>query len=91
MVNTVKIKRGYSLSTDAVEAVSEVYSQLFQPDISGVILFCSSKYDLKILGTEIQSRFGQGVMACTTAGEISQAGYTDGGISGVSLAGAELK
>lgn len=91
MEPTVKIRKGYSLSPDAVEAVSEVYSQLFQPGISVVVLFCSSKYDLKILGPEIKTSFGQGVIACTTAGEISQAGYTDGGISGVSIAGPGMK
>ncbi|MBI3599163.1 MAG: FIST C-terminal domain-containing protein [Nitrospinae bacterium] len=61
-----------------------------QPGISGILLFCSTNYDLNSLGPAIKSAFNCPVIGCTTAGEISPLGYPEGTISGVSISSPEL-
>ncbi|MBN2081159.1 FIST C-terminal domain-containing protein [bacterium] len=88
----LSVKQGASQAADAVQAVQELKQQLEQPEMSGVVFFCSSKYDLAVLGREIQQAFDCPVIGCTTAGEIlSDNGYTDGGIVGTSLSSPELR
>jgi hypothetical protein len=88
----LKVKQGYSSSKDPTRAVAELKSQLDQPALSGVVFFCSSKYDLAALGGELKQAFACPLIGCTTAGEIcAQAGYIQGGIVGASLSSAELR
>jgi len=87
----LNVKQGASQATDAAKAVAELKQQIEQPEMSGVVFFCSSKYDLTALGRELQQAFSCPVVGCTTAGEIlSDNGYTDGGIVGTSLSSSEL-
>jgi diguanylate cyclase (GGDEF)-like protein len=52
-----------------------------------VIFFCSSGYDLEVLGEAMRRRFqGVQVVGCTTAGEIGPDGFSEHSISGVSFA-----
>lgn len=80
------IRRGYSPHPDPTVAVEELYDAIAQAAPGLVVFFCSSSYDLEILGTEIRRRFGKApVIGCTTAGEITPAGYMDGSITGFSM------
>jgi hypothetical protein len=56
-----------------------------------VLFFCSSEYDLTVLGETMAREFeGVQVVGCTTAGEIGPAGYCDHSISGASFGAADF-
>ncbi|MCK5877071.1 MAG: FIST C-terminal domain-containing protein [Candidatus Marithrix sp.] len=89
--DSLQIKKGYSSSQEPVQAVNELYQAIYQPDISLAIFYCSSKYDLNQLGAALHERFaGINLIGCTTAGEITPAGYLNGSITGVSLAAKDF-
>ena len=80
------IRAAHTTCQDPVEAARDFHEQVSQPDMALVLFFCSSRYDLEQLGTEIQALFGSvPVAGCTTAGEIGPEGYRDHSISGVSF------
>lgn len=88
----LKVKRGYSTAEEPRAAVKELREQIDQPDMAGVILYCSSRYDLDQLGPEIERSFDCPVFGCTTAGElISETGYMTGGVVGASLSSQMLR
>ncbi len=89
--NRISIRIGRSLFREEKKAVSEFHKMVHQPDTEAVIFFCSSKYDLDILGRELAGHFDCTLIGCTTAGEISTLGYQEGGIVGASLSSKELK
>lgn len=85
------IKKGCSQSTDPAQAAQELYEAIAQPGISFAIFHCSSEYDLDLLGRELKTRFeGVNLIGCTTAGEITPAGYLNGALTGVSIASDDL-
>lgn len=91
MIEKANIRKGSSFSKDARQAISEFYSQVFQPDMSLVLFFCSNEYDLEIMAAEIKNVFGKtNVVGCTTAGEIGLAGYSEHSISGASFASSDF-
>jgi len=87
----LRIKKGFSKNPDPFEAIKEIKERIDQPDISVVILFCSSNYDFKILGQEIENNIPGTIIGCSTSGEISTLGYQYGSISAVSIASNELE
>lgn len=89
--NRISIRIGRSLFREEKKAVSEFHKMVHQPDTEAVIFFCSSKYDLDILGRELAGHFDCTLIGCTTAGEISTLGYQEEGIVGASLSSKELK
>ncbi|MDD1781578.1 FIST C-terminal domain-containing protein [Enterovibrio sp. ZSDZ35] len=67
---------------DATKAARELAMQLDSEEIGFVLFFCSSGYDLNALGKEMQQAFSHcEVMGCTSAGEITDAGYAKSSIS----------
>lgn len=83
----VCIRRGQSDAAEAGAAVRAFHAAVAQPDMVLVVFFCSSGYDLEVLGEELRRRFqGVQVVGCTTAGEIGPHGFTEHGLSGVSFA-----
>ncbi|CAA7611383.1 Histidine kinase [Candidatus Terasakiella magnetica] len=77
-----------STNTDPIEAVREVRTALLQSPPGIAVVFCSPRYDRHRLETALLDGFaGIPLVGCTSAGEISRLGYTEGGISGLSIAG----
>jgi hypothetical protein len=90
VAQNARIRRAHSTALDAVTAARELFEGLAQPDPGLVVFFCSAAFDLDLLAREIGRRFaGTNVIGCTTAGEITPAGYMDGSITGFSIAGAD--
>ena len=80
------IRQAHVTHSDAVEAARAFHQQVRQPDMSLVLFFCSSRYDLDALAGELNQLFrGVPIVGCTTAGEIGQAGYHSHSISGISF------
>ena len=81
----LNIKKGVSTQTDEAKAVQELSDMISQPDGSGVLFFCSSKYNLTRLASELKNHFTEPIVGCTTAGEITPLGLIDSSITGVSF------
>ena len=80
------IRTAHTKLENASSAALDFYDQVVQQDMALVLFFCSSRYDLDRLASELKSLFGPvPLVGCTTAGEIGPAGYTEHGISGVSF------
>lgn len=85
-MNNQTIRTAQSCATDARLAVQEFHAAVAQADMSLVIFFCSSAYDLNVLATEMSRLFpGIQVVGCTTAGEFGPAGYRTHSLSGASF------
>ena len=80
------IRKGVSRSGDVVRAAEELYECLYDPAATLGVFFASAEYDLEILSRELSRRFGgMPLIGCTSAGEISPAGYLQGTLTGFSL------
>lgn len=69
-----KALKAQILKTAAVEpteAVSQLRQQLAIREVSGLLFFCSSSYNLKELSINLSQAFDFPIVGCTTAGEIS--------------------
>ena len=81
-----RILTGHSFAKDPRVAVREFHAAVSGPDITLVIFFCSSLYDLDVLTSEMNALFPNvTVVGCTTAGEIGPAGYRDYSLTGASF------
>ncbi|MEW5847393.1 MAG: FIST N-terminal domain-containing protein [Myxococcota bacterium] len=72
---------GTTTAHDARHAVDELREQLPTHDLSGILFFCSSQYDLEKLGREIQGAFPCPVVGCTSSGQIGPKGFQKCGIA----------
>lgn len=80
------MRSGQSLAADPRRAVEELHEAIAQPKMALAVFFCSSRFDLDALATEINTCFkGTPVVGCTTAGEIGPAGYRSGTLAGISF------
>src|SRR5574343_75096 len=86
MTAATPFRISHSCAADARQAAREFHAGVVQPDMSMVVFFCSSDYDLAALADELNQLFGSvPVIGCTTAGEIGSAGYRAQSLSGVSF------
>lgn len=82
-------RAAHVFTTDARQAAREFHASVEQPDMALVVFFCSSDYDLDVLGLEMQNQFQEvQVVGCTTAGEIGPSGYREHSLTGVSFSAA---
>ena len=85
--STLSIRKGVSQSKDPATAALELHQAISQDDCTFALFYCSPDYDLEKLGSELRRRFeGVNLIGCTTAGEITPAGYLNGSLTGVSIA-----
>lgn len=81
------IRRGFSRSRHPGTAAAELADAIYHPDAGLAVFFCSSDFDLLALERELRGRFvDTPLIGCTSAGEITPAGYLSGAIAGFSLA-----
>ena len=80
------IHRAFSVNPDATEAAREIHRSLPDPNPAVIIFFCCVEYDLPALSEALAALFDKiPVVGCTTAGEISPAGYVQNSITAFSL------
>ncbi|EKV28639.1 hypothetical protein C882_0851 [Caenispirillum salinarum AK4] len=92
MLNTPRVRRGYSRADQPGQAVRELANDLTQPDAALVIAFASSTYPRRALAAGLTAAFPDTcVVGCTTAGELTPLGYRRGTLTGVSLAAPEFQ
>ena len=81
----LQAKVGVSPAGNEKQAAKELFDQIAQPDPAAVLFFCSPRYDRDKLGKALKAQFPGLLLGCTTAGEISPAGYHKETLTGVSL------
>lgn len=86
----LRARRAHVTSSEPYEALAQLARELDADDAAAVLLFCSSSYDLERLGRGIAEIFKGPVAACTSSGQIGSGGFERGGITGLSLRGADL-
>jgi hypothetical protein len=86
------VRRGSSQAASPHAAVGELKSQLEQEGLALVLFFASPAYAREALAAELNSAFsGCLVLGCTTAGEITPAGYQEGTLTALSFSGPEFR
>ena len=61
----------------SAQAARELFEGIYHPEASLGVFFCSTDYDLHALERELNARFaGMPLIGCTSAGEITPAGYS---------------
>ncbi|MDF3071229.1 MAG: hypothetical protein K0R38_6830 [Polyangiaceae bacterium] len=91
MTDRLLVRRARSVLSDEHAAVLELNAQLQADNASVVVFYCSEAYDLPRLGRALAETFPGPVMGCTSAGQIADTGYVDGGITAVSLTSSQLR
>ena len=84
------VKQAHSMLGDEAAAALEVAAGLDASEASIVLFFCSPRYDLQKLGRALEGAIAAPVVGCTSAGQIDERGYVDGGITALSLTSSEL-
>lgn len=80
------LRFGASTAQDPREAVRELRDAIALPDPALVMFFCSPSYDRDAIAAAVREAFGDTeVVGCTTAGEISPAGYRRDSLVGVAF------
>lgn len=74
-----------STSLDDVEAaVRELLRGFDLPELAGIMLFCSSRYDLDALAAALNARAeGLVIVGCTSSGELTPDGLAEGTITAI--------
>lgn len=73
-------------------AVRDLFGRLGVLDLSGLLLFCSSRYPLEPLAEAIASRAeGLTIVGCTSSGEITPDGLDEGTITAVGFPAAAFR
>ncbi len=81
-----KIVRTGFAPCDASDVVDQLVAAMGSAPLELVILFVSPQTDLEQFASNIEGRFGTAtVVGCTTAGELTESGYTEGEIVAVGL------
>jgi hypothetical protein len=85
------ILRGFSRSRECGAAAQELFDAIYHPQAALSVFFCSTDYDLPMLERQLNGRFADApLIGCTSASEITPAGYMTGGIVGFSLLGPDF-
>lgn len=86
-VSASMIQQAVSTRSDPFEAVRELHAAIARQPLGLAVVFCSKRYDKDSLEQAFQEVFGDApLVGCTTAGEVSALGYTDGTMTGLGLA-----
>ncbi len=80
----MKLATAVSHQSDPELAAKELRQQFAGKSLSQILFFCSAKYDLNRLGEAINAELADyAVCGCTTAGEITPDGYSQGSITAI--------
>lgn len=90
-MKSLEVRRGFAATPDPKAAILQLEKKLKNSYDQFNFLFCSSNYNLDLLGAEIKDAFGNNVLCCTTAGEISSEGYSKDSIVGASISSKKMK
>jgi hypothetical protein len=85
------LKAGFTAAPDPLVAARELHAALDQPNLELVLLFVSRDHANAPFAEALAAAFGDvPVVGCTTAGEVTPAGYREGTVAGVSFASPDF-
>ena len=84
------VNQAHSKLSEEAAAVAELALGLDASGASIVLFFCSPRYNLEKLARALEGAFAAPVVGCTSAGQIDERGYVDGGVTALSLTSSEL-
>lgn len=88
----LRVKSGNVSGEDLVKIVNELAETIDLAGAKLVIFFTSKKYDIEQVGKILKQRFPMAeVIGCTTAGEISNHGFTEDSISAMCIASDDFQ
>lgn len=90
-MKSLEVRRGFTATPDPKAAILQLKKELRNSHEQFNFLFCSSNYNLDLLGIEIKNTFGENVLCCTTSGELSSEGYAKNSIVGASVCSKKMK
>jgi hypothetical protein len=82
---TESVRAGWTDARDESTAVAELYDQIGSQGQGPGFFFCSPRFDLERMAAALRKAFGDRLVGCTTAGEITPAGYREGSLTGFTL------
>jgi hypothetical protein len=86
-----QVRIGYSGNPNPAAAAAELREQIAHDPAGLALAFASNRYDRDALAQALRREFaGLPMIGCTTAGEIGPLGYTEGGLSGLTLGHDDL-
>ncbi len=77
--------------SDTFEAVGHVLDELRAESAALTLVFFNPNHDASVVRRQLDQRAGARAVAGTTAGEISELGWTHGAIVGISLSGSHVR
>ena len=87
----MQVRTGYTLIQNIERAVDDIFEKIRQDNPKLVLFFFSPSYNPEIISRAFESRFKESlVLGCTTAGELTSAGFIENGITAVSIAGEDF-
>jgi hypothetical protein len=90
MTPRLKIELATSLREQPCDAVLDLKRQFSGLPTSGLLFFCSSQYDLPVLGKALRENFPGSIVGCTTSGQIGPLGFQLSGIVAVAISSPEM-
>ncbi len=85
------IRRGVSTAADCETAARELRTALHRHDCALAVFFCSTDYDVPRMQKALAVEFSDvPLVGCTSAGEITPAGYLHSSLTGFSLADSDF-
>lgn len=83
---------GNQSGENARSVVDQLVTSIRQPQMKLVMFFCSKKYDIQEVARIFKEMLPDvHVVGCTTAGELSNRGFTEGSISALSIAADDFE
>ncbi len=90
MSSQLQIKTASIHTQDSRQAVKQLAEAISQEGMQLVIFFCSSQYDLTTVAQQIKKSFNCPAIGCSSAGEITSAGYQQNTLIGMSIRSSAL-
>lgn len=88
----LQLLTGNQSGTDVRSVVAQLIATIRQPQMKLVMFFTSKKYDIHEVATVFKEYLPNvDVVGCTTAGELSNLGFTEGSISALSIAADDFE
>jgi hypothetical protein len=73
-------------------AIRALFRQLDVPELSGILLFCSSRYPLEALAESIAARCeGLTIVGCTSSGELTPEGLGEGTLTAIGFPASDFR
>ncbi len=87
-----RLRVAFTREDDPELAIRALFRELDVPELSGMLIFCSSRYPLDALGASIAARCeGLTIVGCTSSGELTPEGMEKGTITAIGFPASDFR